>query len=57
MRMVGRSTAKTSNLYGTMSYGGGTGGEDCYSLKSDLKNHKSYGLPAAPSTVTVDSLF
>ena len=57
MRMVGGSAAKTSNLYGTMSYGDGTGGEDCCCLKSDLKNHKSYVLPAAPSTVTLDSLF
>ena len=57
MRMVGGSAAKTSNLYGTMSYGDGTGGEDCCCLKSDLKIHKSYVLPAAPSTVTLDSLF
>ena len=57
MRMVGGSTAKISNLCGTMSYSGGIWEEDCCSLKSDLKNPKSYALPAAPSTVTLDSLF
>ena len=33
-----------------MSYGSGIGGEDVRSLKSNLKNLKSYVLPAAPST-------
>ena len=55
--MAGGSTAKISNLCGTMSYSGGIREEDCCSLKLDLINPKSYALPAAPSTVTLDSLF